>query len=96
MAITLSIPSSVMAFLISFTGPLAHRISPKWLILFGQLLLIIASILLTFADGEDKYWSLDFPAFVLGSSGAQLTFTHTKCALSFTCARRETDESVLE
>ncbi|KAI0065064.1 MFS general substrate transporter [Artomyces pyxidatus] len=75
------IPSSVMAFLISFTGPLAHRISPKWLILFGQLLLIIASILLTFADGEDKYWSLDFPAFVLGSSGAQLTFTHTNVAI---------------
>ncbi|KAI0044795.1 hypothetical protein FA95DRAFT_1496538 [Auriscalpium vulgare] len=75
------IPSSVTAFLISFTGPLSHRVSPKYLILLGQLLLITASILLAYADAENKYWSMIFPAFILGSAGAQLTFTHTNVAI---------------
>ncbi|TFY61732.1 hypothetical protein EVG20_g6946 [Dentipellis fragilis] len=66
------IPSSVAAFFASFTGPLSRHISPKWLILLGQLLIVAASLLLVFADGPDKYWTLDFPGFALGSAGAQL------------------------
>ncbi|KAA1467133.1 MFS general substrate transporter [Dentipellis sp. KUC8613] len=75
------IPSSVAAFFASFTGPLSRHISPKWLILLGQLLIIAASLLLAFADGADKYWRLDFPGFALGSAGAQLIYTHTNVAI---------------
>lgn len=72
------IPIGVLAFAMSFTGPLSRRISPKWIILFGQGILIVATILLAFADGPDKYWPFVFPAFILGSAGAMLTYTHTK------------------
>ncbi|TFY68984.1 hypothetical protein EVG20_g3333 [Dentipellis fragilis] len=75
------IPSSVMAFLVSFTGPLSRRISPKWLILSGQVLIMIAAILLTFSNGPDKYWRFVFPAFVIGAAGAQLIYTHTNVAI---------------
>jgi len=62
----------------SFTGPLSRKISPKWIILFGQGLLAIGTLLLVFADTPDKYWPFVFPAFALGSAGCMLTFTHTK------------------
>ena len=65
----------------SWTGPLARRINPKWIILSGEGMLVAATILLAFADGPDKYWPFVFPAFVLGSGGAMLTYTHTNIAI---------------
>ncbi|KAH9927592.1 major facilitator superfamily domain-containing protein [Fomitopsis serialis] len=41
----------------------------------------VATILLAFADGPEKYWSFIFPAFILGSGGASLTYTHTNIAI---------------
>lgn len=64
------IPIGVLAFSMSFTGPLSRVYNPKWIILFGESMLVIATILLAFADGPEKYWSFVFPAFVLGSGGA--------------------------
>ncbi|KDQ57949.1 hypothetical protein JAAARDRAFT_193433 [Jaapia argillacea MUCL 33604] len=75
------IPIGVMAFAMSFTGPLSRVISPKWLILTGQGLMMIACVLLALADTPDKYWPMVFPAFVLGSTGAMLTFTHNNIAI---------------
>lgn len=40
--------------------------------------MLIATVLLVFADGPDKYWSFVFPAFVVGSAGANIVYTHTK------------------
>ncbi|THH14444.1 hypothetical protein EW146_g5879 [Bondarzewia mesenterica] len=76
-----TIPSSVVAFALNFTGPLQHVISPKWLIISGQLLMALAGILGTFADGANKYWRFDFLVFVFGSAGAQLIFTHDNVAI---------------
>jgi len=75
------IPIGVLSLAMSFTGPLARKINPKWIILFGEGLLVVATILLAFADGPEKYWSFVFPAFVLGSGGASLTYTHTNIAI---------------
>ena len=50
----------------SFTGPLAERISPKWIIMFGQTVLAVATVLLALADSPEKYWSYAFPGLVLG------------------------------
>ncbi|KAH9942633.1 MFS general substrate transporter [Amylocystis lapponica] len=72
------IPIGVMSFSTSFTGPLARRISPKYLIIAGESLMVLATILLALADGPDKYWPYVFPGFVIGSTGTMLTFTHTK------------------
>lgn len=72
------LPIGVLAFSMSFTGSLSRVINPKWIILTGEGMCIIATILLAFADGPERYWPFIFPAFVLGSAGAMLTYTHTK------------------
>ncbi|KAI0631657.1 MFS general substrate transporter [Trametes polyzona] len=75
------IPIGISAFVSSFTGPLSRKINPKWLILTGEGMCAIATVLLALADGPDRYWPFIFPALVLGSAGAMLTFTHTNIAI---------------
>ncbi|KAH9895729.1 MFS general substrate transporter [Cubamyces lactineus] len=75
------IPIGVLAFAMSFTGSLARVINPKWIILFAEGMCIVATVLLAFADRPERYWSFIFPAFVLGSAGAMLTYTHTNIAI---------------
>ncbi|KAI0641791.1 MFS general substrate transporter [Trametes meyenii] len=75
------LPIGVLAFSMSFTGSLAHYVNPKWLILTGEGLCLIATILLAFADSPARYWPFIFPAFVLGSAGAMLMYTHTNIAI---------------
>jgi nitrate/nitrite transporter NarK len=73
------LPISAMAFVMSFTGSLSRTFSPKWLILVGLSLSMVSTILMAFGGGKpEDYWPYVFPAFVLGSSGAMLTFTHAK------------------
>lgn len=74
----LRLPIGALAFAISFTGGLSRIISPKWILLGAQGLLVIATILLHFADGPDKYFQFVLPAFILGTSGCMFTYTHTK------------------
>ena len=57
---------------------LSSRFSPKYVLLSAQGLLVVATILLALADGPNKYWTYVFPAFVIGSCGAMLSYTHTK------------------
>jgi nitrate/nitrite transporter NarK len=69
------LPIGVLAFGVSFSGPLSARISPKFLILGGQALVLVATVLLAFADAPHKYWPFAFPAFCLGTMGAMLAYT---------------------
>lgn len=75
------IPIGVAALLISFTGPIARYISPKWIILFGHIVAIAATILFVYADAPDKYWRFAFPGLALGSAGAMIIYTHTSIAI---------------
>ncbi|KII83762.1 hypothetical protein PLICRDRAFT_119051 [Plicaturopsis crispa FD-325 SS-3] len=77
------VPLAALAFAISFTGPLSRRISTKWLIMVGQCGMVIATVLLAFADGSgmDTYFSFTFPAFIIGSAGAMLSYSHTNIAI---------------
>ncbi|PIL32540.1 MFS general substrate transporter [Ganoderma sinense ZZ0214-1] len=75
------LPIGVLAFAMSFTGSLSRVINSKWIILFGEGMCIIATILFAFADRPERYWSFIFPAFVLGSAGAMLAYTHTNIAI---------------
>ena len=68
----------------SFTGSLSRVINSKWLILTGEGLCVVATVLFVFADRPERYWPFIFPAFVLGSAGAMLTYTHTNIAI-FRC-----------
>jgi len=75
------IPNGVLSLAMSFTGGLAEKVSPKYIILFGETLLAVATALLALADSPEKYWPYVFPGFVLGSTGAMLTYTHTNIAI---------------
>ncbi|EKM58356.1 uncharacterized protein PHACADRAFT_89746, partial [Phanerochaete carnosa HHB-10118-sp] len=75
------IPSGVVTFSISLTGPLARRISPKWIILFGMALMIIANILFVYADNPSRHWSFVLPAIIVGDAGAMLVYTHANIAI---------------
>ena len=68
----------VFAFAMSFTGSLSRFTSPKYILLPAQILIIVATLLLHFADSPDKYYQFVLPAFILGTSGCMLTYTHTK------------------
>ncbi|KZP08424.1 MFS general substrate transporter [Athelia psychrophila] len=75
------LPLGVLAFVVSMTGGFSRLISPKWIILTGQVLAIVASFLLSFANGPDKYWRFVLPGFLLGTAGNQLMYTHTNIAI---------------
>jgi nitrate/nitrite transporter NarK len=78
-----TLPIGIPAFAVSFTGGLSAkgRIQPKWLILGGQVLVLIATVLLIFADRPERYWPIVFPAFILGTTGAMFAYTHNNIAI---------------
>ncbi|EIN04992.1 hypothetical protein PUNSTDRAFT_75670, partial [Punctularia strigosozonata HHB-11173 SS5] len=82
------LPVGIVASVVSCTGPLARIIEPKWIILTGEALLIVATILLALASSPNAYWPFVFSAFVVGATGAMLTFTHTNIAIFRTTPSR--------
>ncbi|OJA18472.1 hypothetical protein AZE42_04978 [Rhizopogon vesiculosus] len=75
-------PICVMGFAMSCTGSLSRIFSPKWIILTGLSLCMVATMLLAFHGGKpEDYWPYVFPAFALGSSGAMLIFAHGSIAI---------------
>lgn len=54
------------------------RFETKWVLLFSELLLIVGSVILPFANRPDRYWDRDFPAYVIGTSGASFLFVNAK------------------
>ncbi|KAI0791391.1 major facilitator superfamily domain-containing protein [Abortiporus biennis] len=75
------IPMGFFSLVVSFSGSLTRIISPKWILMFAQVLLMVSTILEAFTDSPHKYWSFVFPAFILGTSGAMFTYTHTFIAI---------------
>lgn len=65
----------------SLTGPLARRISPRWIILFDMGLMIIANILFAHADNPSRYWPFALPADIVGDASAMLAYTHANIAI---------------
>lgn len=73
------IPLGIMGFALSFTGGLGGIVSPKWVILLGQVMASAATATLALTGGNpDHYWPFVFPAFLIGTAGTMLVFTHTK------------------
>ncbi|KAI6010694.1 major facilitator superfamily domain-containing protein [Pisolithus orientalis] len=76
------LPVGMIAFTTSFSGGLARVINPKWITLLGLSMLAVATTVLALAGGEaDQYWPFVFPALLLGSAGAMLTFIHTNLSI---------------
>jgi nitrate/nitrite transporter NarK len=57
------------------------RFSDSILISLDGFLVIIATILLAFADRPSRYWSFVFPAFIIGSCGNTLLFAHVSISV---------------
>ncbi|KAG1718127.1 major facilitator superfamily domain-containing protein [Suillus paluster] len=75
-------PIGIIALTMSFTGSLSRIFSPKWIILTGLSLCMVATVLLALGGGNPQdYWPYIFPAFTLGSGGAMLAYTHTNIAI---------------
>ncbi|KAG2360967.1 major facilitator superfamily domain-containing protein [Suillus spraguei] len=62
------LPLGIVAFAASCTGSLSRIYSPKWIILTGLSLCMVATLLLALA-------------FVLGSAGVMVAFSHTNIAI---------------
>ncbi|KAI0804556.1 major facilitator superfamily domain-containing protein [Irpex lacteus] len=75
------IPIGAVSLAVSFTSGWARIISPKWIIVGGQVLLIVGTILLATADSPHKYYSHVLPGFIIGSAGAMFTYTHANIAI---------------
>ncbi|CCO30868.1 hypothetical protein BN14_04900 [Rhizoctonia solani AG-1 IB] len=59
-------------------GRIARIGQPKRMILGGLIAAFIATILLPFSDRpHDRYWPLDFPAFIIGTAGTSIAFVLT-------------------
>lgn len=76
-----TIPTGTVAILISFTENYTRKLETKWILLGAQVAMAVATVLLTFADHANKYWSYVFPAYVIGSAGCMLTFMHVNIAI---------------
>ncbi|KAI0042428.1 MFS general substrate transporter [Auriscalpium vulgare] len=63
------------------SGLFPKYVNPKWTILGGLVLDIIATILLALGDTREKYWSILFPAFIIGTMGTMVVYTNTNIAL---------------
>ncbi|KAI0791401.1 MFS general substrate transporter [Abortiporus biennis] len=75
------LPVGAFCLFVSFTSGVAKYISPKWILLFANVLMMVATILESLANAPSKYWSFVFPAFIIGSTGSMLTYTHSYIAI---------------
>ncbi|KLO16515.1 MFS general substrate transporter [Schizopora paradoxa] len=75
------LPAGIAGLFMAGTGPLQNKISPKWIILFGETMVFIGTILFPFSAQKDHYWSRVFPGFVIGSSGMMLVYVHSNIAI---------------
>jgi MFS family permease len=74
-----SLPIGIVAGIATLTiSTLQKRFPLKWLIIVGQLIGLVGTILLTFADSPHRYFSFVFPGFILGSFGIAVAFCLTK------------------
>ncbi|KAF8305932.1 MFS general substrate transporter [Clavulina sp. PMI_390] len=76
------LPNGIVAILCAgAVSALAKVWPPKYVITMGLCLVVTATILLPFGDRKDRYWSIDFPAFLIGSSGCMFIFTNANVAI---------------
>ncbi|KAF5319310.1 hypothetical protein D9619_008587 [Psilocybe cf. subviscida] len=53
----------------------------KWVMFFGEILAIIGTVLLPFANTKNRYFRLAFPGMLIGSGGVTITFVTSNVAI---------------
>ncbi|KAG9310787.1 major facilitator superfamily [Chiua virens] len=75
-------PIGAASFAMSFTGSLSRVFNPKWIILTGLSMVAVGTALIAVGGSQpEDYWTHVFPAFIIGSAGTMLTFSHTNIAI---------------
>ncbi|KAL0065583.1 hypothetical protein AAF712_007361 [Marasmius tenuissimus] len=76
------LPLGLLGFLVTAVANVMQQKLPlKWVILAGQVIGIIGTVLLPFADSPDHYWPFAFPGFALGTSGMTIIFATVNIAV---------------
>ncbi|KAI0045819.1 MFS general substrate transporter [Auriscalpium vulgare] len=63
------------------SGSFPKYINPKWSIFIGLLADIVATIMLPFPNTSARYWSIIFPAFIIGTMGNMVVYTNSNIAI---------------
>ncbi|KAJ7788584.1 hypothetical protein B0H14DRAFT_2398211, partial [Mycena olivaceomarginata] len=67
------LPLGLLCFPMNALASIIHRkFSLKSVLVVGQILALIGSALLSFADTQERYWSFAFVGFCLGTSGVMI------------------------
>jgi predicted MFS family arabinose efflux permease len=72
----IGIPAGFAAPMVS---KLLQKTPSKFIATGGLVFCIVGTVLFPFADQRDRYWSLLFPAMVLGTIGAQTLYVTARC-----------------
>jgi len=76
------LPTGTFSALVAgVSSKLVEYVNPKWSILGGLTLDIIATFLLPFANSKERYWSYVFPAFTIGTIGNMVLYTNANIAI---------------
>ncbi|KAF9517779.1 hypothetical protein BS47DRAFT_1338969 [Hydnum rufescens UP504] len=76
------LPAGTFSILVAgIASKLVEYVNPKWTILGGLTLDIIATFLLPFANSRERYWSYIFPAFAIGTMGNMIVYTNANIAI---------------
>ncbi|KAJ7499582.1 MFS general substrate transporter [Mycena latifolia] len=76
------LPMGLLGFPMNALASVLQQFFPlKWILVAGQVLALIATALLPFADTEARYWSFAFPAFCIGTTGITIAFTTINIAI---------------
>jgi fucose permease len=57
---------------------LQQKLPLKWVILLGEVLVLVGTVLFPFADSQAKYWRFAFPGFFIGTAGMTIVFATAK------------------
>ncbi|KAG6855721.1 hypothetical protein H0H87_011651 [Tephrocybe sp. NHM501043] len=76
------IPFGLVALITTFVvGAMAPYISPRWILVGGQLLILAGATLLAFSETRSTYWSHVFPAFILMPIGIASCFVFSNISM---------------
>ncbi|KAK1217857.1 hypothetical protein PQX77_019477 [Marasmius sp. AFHP31] len=76
------LPLGLLGFPVTaIANVMQQKLPLKWVILAGQVIGIVGTVLLPFADSPDHYWPFAFPGFALGTSGMTIIFATVNIAV---------------
>ncbi|KAG7096116.1 hypothetical protein E1B28_006790 [Marasmius oreades] len=76
------LPLGVLGFpVIAIANVMQQKLPLKWVIFAGQVIGIVGTVLLPFADSPQHYWRFAFPGFVLGTTGMTIIFATVNIAV---------------